>query len=397
MAKKKIFDIAPPEEIKSLPVSPEKKSSPSFKRTIPILIGGAIFLIGISGYIFIEPKAEIELWPQKELIELETKATLSGEIFEAERTVSQEFSATGTKLKEVRARGIIRVYNAYSTLPQPLVANTRFVSDEGKLFRTPKRVVIPGGRYEEGRFVPGEIDIEVVAAEPGEEYNIGPSTFSIPGFAGTARFAAFYAKSFEPMTGGLIAEVPQVTKEDLDRAKEILTAKALEESKLALKRAIPLEEYILVEGALSQEIVEVTPFAEEGQELSSFLFQVRAISQALAFKKSELKILAKDLLQPQIPQLKALHEESLLIDYYPRTFNLKERKVDLDLKISAQIYSVIDEYSLKEMIKNKRPEVARRLLENLPEIDRVEINLWPFWVRSVPSATERINIKLNLD
>ena len=281
---KKIFDILPPEEKKNQGTQkprpwPEKKEEAekkekeevgvvlmdevlklkeeqrhfptrkSFKKKQFILRTGILFLflllfISGLGYVFFS-KTKIEIWPQMEAFSLKetivvdpslTEADFEskifpGKVFENKKSASKEFSSSGTMIKEKRARGVIRVFNAHSVSPQPLLVNTRFVSADGKLFRSEKRVVIPGGRYEGGKLVPGHLDIMVKAAEPGAEYNIGPSVFSIPGFAGTAKYTTFYAESYEPMSGGFRGEVPQVTQEDLDSARNTLVGQLKKESR----------------------------------------------------------------------------------------------------------------------------------------------------------------------
>lgn len=399
MPKRKIFDIIPPEQKDTGEVRPQKPVKPKLvkkPKKAPILIGSLIVMVGVLGWIFIEPQATIEIWPEKQPIDSEFQGTISGEVFTAEKTVLQEFSSTGTKLKTERARGTIRVYNNYSTHVQPLLAATRFVSADGKLFRTPKKVAIPGTHYEGGELIPGTIDIEVVAAEAGEEYNIGPSTFSIPGFAGTARYTTFYAKSFEPMQGGMEQKVPQVTSEDLDRAKEIVKAKALQESQTYLESLIP-EEYILVEGATVREVTEFIPLVEEGQEVDRFSYRAKTEARALAFRKSELRELVITHLQSQIPEEKKLQEDSLNIEYSPKEVDFKKSKLILNLTTGAEIYSPIDEGSLKERIRNKNPNEIKNLFKDFSEVKKVQIRLWPFWVTRAPWDMERIEIRLNLD
>ncbi|MEK6555804.1 MAG: hypothetical protein AABZ31_11215, partial [Bdellovibrionota bacterium] len=41
-------------------------------------------------------------------------------------------SSSGKTIQEARAKGVIQVYNAYSTEDQVLIANTRFISADGK-------------------------------------------------------------------------------------------------------------------------------------------------------------------------------------------------------------------------------------------------------------------------
>lgn len=410
MARKKIFDIVPPGKPiseASQPLKEEKKTllikktkELGIKRKKPVLITiGAIVIVGGLGWYFLEPKLTIEIWPKIERKEFKTEAPvvlagsektfIPGEVFQIEKSLSQDFAATGIKLKEEKARGTIRIYNNYSAYSQPLVATTRFVSDDGKLFRTPKAVVVPGA--------PGTIDIEVVADQAGPEYNINPSTFSIPGFAGTPKYTAFYAKSFEPMTGGVKKEVSQVVQEDLGQAREIVTAKILEQSQISLENSVPSADHIIIEEALSQKIIEFKCLAEAGQELGKFTCQAKATAKALTFKKSALEAFVRNYISSQIPAGKELDTTSLQIKYYPQSIDLDKGKISLSLEISANIYSGFDEASLKEMMRNKEPEDIKLLLKDFPEIERAKVELWPFWVSKSPEDLERINIKLRLD
>ena len=196
---KKIFDIIPPEkvEIEKKELTEEiieeikKKKLPSFpffKISISILI----FLILIGGGLHFQwSRAEIEIWPEVKTLNFDEKLTLDtkrdksdflskvipGKIFESEKVLSQNFSSSGKTLKEEKAQGTIRVYNNYH-LPQILVIRTRFQPALEKVlyFRTTKTITIPAK---------SELDVNVRADRPGDEYNISPSTFSIPGLAGT--------------------------------------------------------------------------------------------------------------------------------------------------------------------------------------------------------------------
>ncbi len=427
---KKIFDIFPPKEPEKKdyypPVAPGEKKIFSLKPPEFLLkqprarfpFGGKknlVLLIPILILIFLFcyftlSKAEIEIWPDSELLTFETEFTVSkeveqpdflnkvipGQIFEAEKTLSEEFPSSGQTLKEERAEGIIRVYNSYSSSPQVLVASTRFVSAAGKLFRSIERITVPGGKYEGGEFVPGYLDTKVRADQPGPEYNIGPSTFSIPGFAGTDRYTKFYGKSFQAMTGGFSEEVSQVTTEDLEQAQKILEEKALQDCQAALKEKIS-PEFILLEDALSSEILETFSLARANDELEKFSFQVKAGSQALVFKTEDAENLAKDFILSQIPESRKLHQESLKIDYSPQNIDLKAGKITLILKGEAKIYSDIDQINLKKGLSGKSLTEAKLFLENQPQITQVLVKFWPFWVKEVPEDAEKIEIKLRVD
>jgi len=360
-------------------------------------------------------KAKIEVWPVTNELNLTTKITVDtsvgnpdfsskvipGQFFEKEKTVAEIFPATGKILKEEKAEGTLRVYNEHSTSPQVLIATTRFVSADGKLFRTPIRVIIPGGYYEGGKLVPGEIDISVVADQPGPEYNIAPTTFSIPGFAGTARYTKFYARSFQPMTGGAREEVFQITREDLKNAEDNLIKEAKERCKNILEEELQSESYSLeynfIKDAIQTEVVDTFSLATAGKEATDFNFQVKAESKTIIFKKEEVENFAKQFINDQIAENKKIYEKSLKVDYTPETINLDSGKLILSFNISVKIYSDVDLAVFKNGLKGKSLKEAEFFLENQSGITRVRVGFWPFWVKAVPEDLDKIEFNLNLD
>jgi len=423
---KKIFDILPPgyppkvgpptafgQEKPSQPA--EKISSPHFKgKKYWEMVGGilAILILAFLFCYFTLSKAEIEIWPETESLTFETKATIDsegknidvsnkvipGKTIVVEKTVSEEFPSSGKILKEKKAEGIIRVYNAYSTSSQALVSNTRFISAEGKLFRSLEKVTIPGGKYEGGKLVPGELDVKVVADQSGPEYNITATTFSIPGFAGTAKYTKFYGKSSENMTGGLREKVPQVTQDDLYLAQKTLEERALKESDTALKEKISSDPLlVLLKEAQASEILETFSLARPKEELEKFNFQVKAKSEALVFNTKDVENFIKDFILSQIPESKKLHQESLKTNYLPETINLKTGKIILSLKAEAKIYSDINQTDLKRNLGRKSLAEAKIFLENQPHVTKTQVRFWPFWVKKVPEDADKIEIKLRID
>jgi len=440
---KKIFDIFPPETspptFKTEDFQPPKLPTRKYlrekylrgkylrgKRGL-ILVLGVLVLSGIFGY-FLLPRAQIEIWPETQTLNFSKKVeissqvlqpnpslwlkngTLPGKVFYNQKSSSQEFSSSGKVIKEQKARGIIRVYNAYSTSSRVLIPS-RFISADGKLFWSLKKEVIPGAKYEEGKLIPGYADIEVEAAEGGEDYNIKPSTFALPALAGTPLYTTIYGKSFTPMTGGFKGEVSQVTQEDLERAKNILATKLFEEGSKALKNELQSNknssDFILLNEAQSQEIVEALSSVKAGEEAQTFNFQVKVDTKALAFKKSDLEDFAKEFILSQLPQNdlepnsfwlnKKIHNESLKIDFQPESIDLKSEKIVLNLDITAKIYPDINEVLLKKALFGKSLKEAQIVLQEQPQVTKAQVRFWPFWVKKAPQNMEKIKIKLNID
>ncbi|MDD5145910.1 MAG: hypothetical protein PHF44_03670 [Candidatus Pacebacteria bacterium] len=415
----KILDIIPPEkinheaekkEVKNEEVSKimERGKSSPFKK---IFFSTLILIIAFASFAnFFLNNVKIQIWPETETldftkeitVEANTKeiyvssSTIPGEIFEEEKSVSREFPATGEVLVEKKAHGQIRVYNNYSVNSQPLVSETRFVSAEGKIFKTLERVVIPGGKMEKGNLQPGFIDVEVEADEPGESYNIGPTAFSIPGFLGGPKYTSFYAKSFQDMAGGFSGKVLQVSSKDLEYAKNTLIDSLIEESKNSLKEKISTD-YILPENAVFFETLESNSSAKEGSQSPNFTYKVKIKIKELVFKKTDLETFAKEFILSQISKDKKIEEKSLNINWNAESADIPSGRIILAFEFSAKIYFAIPEAELKEALQGKSLAEARAILGDLPNVKKVQVIPWPFWLNSLPNDADKIKVELVLD
>ncbi|MBT9133138.1 MAG: hypothetical protein DDT33_01669 [Firmicutes bacterium] len=325
---------------------------------------------------------------------------IPAKILEKENSLSGEFPSTGRALKEGRAKGFIRVYNNYSTSPQVLIVNTRFISGDGKLFRSIKRERIPGQKWEGGRLVAGFIDIEVIAAEAGPEYNIGPANFSIPGFAGSPKFFAFNGQSFQPMKGGFKKEVAQVTGEDLKKAENILIEKLKQESRESLKSEISPDfilDFILLDEAISQEIIKSSSSKKAGQEAESFVFEVKIKNKGLGFERAELEKFLQKYIEENLPSDKIYLEKSLNYDFPPKLVSLLENEMILSLEFGGKIFTAIDQNFIKKESIGKSIQNLKLFLKEQPGVNKIEIKTFPFWLQRIPADFERIKINLRFD
>lgn len=399
MANKKVIDIYPPKKDKKqiLEINNPAPKTAVFPKKGLILSLFFLILLGILCYFNLS-KVEIEIWPETEIVKAESEALFSAKPFNKEKTVIESFSSSGKVLKEGKAEGLIRVYNEYSTSSQILIASTRFVSADGKVFRTPVSVTIPGGRYEGGKFIRGEADVGVVADESGQEYNINASTFSIPGFAGTDRYTKFYGESFQPMQGGFKEEVSVVTEEDLSQAEENLIKRATEECKLSLEEELRSEEisanFDYFPKDFHSEIIEKLPLALPGEEAEEFKFQVRVICETLLVEKEDLDNFAKELI---VQPVKQLYKESLKIDYSLKSVDWEKEEIMLFLSVSAKIYSEINMSDLKKSLSEKSLLEAKMFLDNQPEFIENTVSFWPFWVNKVPDDPNKIKVDIKID
>lgn len=422
MARKKIYDILPPSKVqkeKSPPQSrPETKSTKLDWKKITVLKVVILILgIGLIGgvvYGSVKSQAKIEIWPQFDVlssslsitadstaaeVDLSTK-TIPAYILEDQVTISQEFSSSGEKETGGKSRGTIRVYNNYSSSPQTFVATTRFMSSSGKVFRTPQRVTIPGKKKEDGEWTPGFKDIQVIADKQGKEYNIGPSTFSIPGLAGSPAYTEFYGKSFKPMTGGAQEKIPYITSEDLDKAKQALEKKLKDKSKAKLQKKVQPDLVVFPE-TLDHQEVDLSSEIEAGTEVDSFSLEGTLQSRALTFNSLEAKELIKEESYSKISEGKEIRPQSITLEWNPESVNFPSKKDSGNLIVrvdfSVDTYSKIDLKHLSSLIQGKSASKAKEFLESKDPISRASIKLKPFWIRDIPSDNQRVQMELVLD
>ncbi len=409
---KKIYDIVPPKPVESFkavvlpPGSIHTDSGKKRRPVVPKLFWVFLVLTPIiisSGAIYIKfLEARIELWPTQETWDFNEDIIVAadaggiavrdkimpGQIIEDTQELSQQFPATGKSIKGGKAEGTIRVFNDYN-LTQILVANTRFLSDEGKLFKSKARISVQPKSY---------ADVAVQASEPGPEYNINPSTFSLPGLAGSPRYASVYGKSSEAMTGGSEGEVAQVSDQDLEGAKSALAA-ALEKNakETVAKKITETQGAVLLSEALRQEVGEIESTVKSGAEVSYFTARGSLASRAFIFNKQDLERLIKEYIIAQLPSEKTLNEKSVALNVSFKDIDWEGKKIIISVLATAKFYQKIDVEGLKRFIAGKGIAEARSYLGGLGSITRAEIKFWPPLGLKIPRDLSKVKITISLD
>ncbi len=423
---RKIYDIFPPDIKKRevcVSVTPKRKSFKFFpkfslnsRKSAFFAIAGLLIFIIASHTLFLN--AEIIIHPQTEEISYIGKAKITpsvvyfdleeklipGEFFEIKEEGARTFFSSGIKAEEKKAEGTLKVYNNYSALPQILVANTRFISDNGKLFYSLERISIPGRRQEGGRTVPGEKSVAVVAAEAGDEYNIGKnSKFSVPGLQGTPMYTAIYAENLTPISGGYIGQLPYITENDTKQAQEILIADLLNQARLKFKEEIS-EDFVVNLDLMNWNIMEESIYPGVGENSEVFEYSIKIDLKVFSYKNSHLEEMAKKLLLSQTDKeieegvfsLKKIYEKSLKIDSEAEFLGLEKKEAVLFFEISALVYSEIKENDLKNMLSGKSFKEAELILTGYEAIDEVQIKHWPFWTNKMPGSDKmKVTIRVN--
>ncbi|HZI95802.1 MAG TPA: hypothetical protein VFD40_01290 [Candidatus Paceibacterota bacterium] len=326
-----------------------------------------------------------------------SQAVLPGNLFVFKADKTQEFSSTGQGKDEREAKGIITIYNNYSTSPQILVATTRFENPDHKIFRLDSRIVVPGASTKNGKLIPSTIDVKVTADEAGPDYNIDACNlpdckFTIPGLLGEgeSKFNGFYGVSTKEMTGGSFGSVPLVTSGDLKNAEEIILETVMGSIEQDLQNKIPKELKVLSEAKSGIKITNVDSDAEIDDSREKFTVSAEGEVNIIAFNENDI-----------IEYIQAMLDEDKDENYeYCQKPELEylEFKTDFDdgtlkmlIKTNQMVCHKLSLDEIKQTIVGKSRGELDKIFESNPGIKEVEVKLWPLWIKRVPKSLKKIN------
>ncbi len=384
----------------------ESSVVPSRMRGILFFLGGVsvLSLIGVAAFLFL-PRAEVHVIPYKMTQSVDLPfdgqfegvlvgdTTLPVRIATKEHEIAMTVDATGVSSGTAqKSRGAVIIYNAYSTEPQSLVATTRLESPEGKVFRLSEGVTVPGMNGTQ----PGAIEAQVIADQPGADYNISSSTFTIPGFKGSPKFEKFSAKSNKVMAGGSQAtgaDFRIISKEDLDKAEALAKEKAKEAYKLAIEETLSSGERILEENLeIDASMNSTLPTA--GTVATSFEYKNTFSVRGYIFSETAIKDIIKAKGEETINGV-AFRPTTIALSYGEAIPDYENKKVRLKVRAIVDSESVIDQERLLQEILGKDGDGVNEVLSTFPAIKKIEIIFKPQWFTStVPSSKGRVTIVL---
>ena len=419
--RKRIIDIFPPSSRRAVSqereavtefegatvTNPEQKGSRTAKAVFASVL---IFVVPLFLVHVFFARATIQVWPQITKLHVEEfliaqvgfdkvnleKKIVRARIFEEEVQQTLLFSSTGTKLKETKARGIIRIYNKNSTEPQDLVIDTRFISEDGKLFRLTSAVSIPGGQMDGRKLIPGILDVQVVAAQPGSEYNIEASKFSLPGLVGSAAYTKIFGESLSAMTGGAYRKVAIVTEEDIVKAADQLVEALKIQAVKSLLAKIP-PEFQVLQDSLTSTNVEDNSLVKSGVELDQFNYTGKVTVSMVGFDKADADLIVQHFLSDYISADQGINQETLRVTYKASREDRGKGVIRIVVQVEADRYEKVDRATLMYLMQDVTDSQFPQLMREYPFLAKAQFSLWPFWISRIPKDEGRISLEILLE
>lgn len=363
---------------------------------------GAVLLIFI--ILSLTPlltRASIEITPRHQAVEIDgsfeasstsqpsEESDLFYDIMSIEKIGTAEVAASGEEEVSEKASGRLTVYNEFSAEPERLIANTRFEASNGSIFRISDAITIPGYTESNGEIVPGSIEVTVTADEAGEDHNVAAGRFSVPGLNGDERFDKIYAISRSAMSGGFVGVRNVADEDDVAEARETLRASLEDEAQEELSSQIPEDFIFFIE---SSEIdFESMPTEESGEE--NVLVKERMIVTVPIFNRADIAefVAAQTIGSYEGEEVKLGNTEDLSVSL---ASGVEEgaQTISLSIKGSPVVVWVVDLDTVKDDLLGLEKKEVEAVLSGYPAILEANINLSPFWKRTLPEEEEKLTV-----
>lgn len=307
---------------------------------------------------------------------------------EESRTIS---SGEEKDLKE-SAQGKVVLYNNFSSVPQPLLIDTRLEGSNGKIYKTKIKSSIPG-RGKDG--TPGKVSVDIYALEPGPDYNSAPLDFKIFGFKSSPKYNKFYGRSVGDITGGFIGKSKQISDEEKTKNENEL--KATLQDKLYNKALSQIPQGFILYKDSTLLNIDDSNYSDPAPDGSVTLTMKGTL---FGFVLDENK-LTNQIVTFLLPDNK---EDVYISNLKDLTFSLSNKEAIVFSNVTSinfniygvpKIVSKVDGTKLATDLSGKDKKDFNQILLQYTNIDSAEMAIRPIWKSSFPDKIEKIKVIIN--
>jgi len=324
---------------------------------------------------------------------------LTYEVLTLETSGERQVEASGQEEVTAEASGMIEIKK---TTPgaERLINNTRFVSPDGKVFRITEAVVVPGAvANSAGVMQPGTIQVEVVASDVGDEYNLPAGTkFTVPGFQEsnlTELYNSITATNPTAFSGGYNGPRFIIEEEKLSEARQLLQVQLRDTLLAKVNDELPVE-FITFDSAVAITYTQ-QPTVQYDDNLVTLREQ--AILQIPLFRASDFasfvakeSIVGYNLSEPV--RIKDIDEIRFSYVSATTSQSIIANNDSLDFKLvgNPHIVWTYDAEDITNELVGKDRTAHIQVLGKYPGIMRSTIDIKPFWSRTFPNTPNKIKV-----
>jgi len=325
---------------------------------------------------------QLNVYDQSSSADLPEKS-LKGLVKKIEIEQSKAFGVAGSEIIGEEVSGKMIIYNKYIK-NQPLVATTRLLGIDGKLFRLKNSVNVPAG---------GQLEVEVYADQPKADMQVGDERFTIPGL-----WDGLQDKVYAESKAGDIAYKKKtkgvVSQEDIDKAKQELKDLILAQAKTEVESTygdFNKQLYQLDEASLTSEVD-----SKVGEEKEEIVLKMKASILVAAFSGEEALALVKNQAITSLTAGKELAEiKDEAIDYDLLKVDLNQQLAEIKASFAGQVsVTSLDDLIDRRKLTNLNEDQLTAYLKGVPEVADFNIYFYPPFIKKTPALVDRIEVVL---
>ncbi len=275
--------------------------------------------------------------------------------------------------------GKVKIINQYSK-NQPLVATTRLMTSDDKLFRVKNTVNVPAG---------GSVEVEIYADNPSEQMAILPTKFVIPGlWAGLQD--KIYAESYEPFE--FKKDIKKfITQEDVNRAVNYLNDEIIKQAETRVKNSSGTNKNIFsIDNQNSK--IELSP--EVGDESEYFELKIKKIVNIISLNNDDVVNLVKQKLNILDLDQKISDVDPDSLTYSLVTFNSAGEVAEIKANFLFKTLAGSSENIInKKHLVNLNQDQIKAYLDSVKGLKSYELRFRPNFIKRGPMLVDRINIQ----
>lgn len=386
---------------KSLPLVENKGNRTRYKIWLVVVISILFFIFAIS-YLFLKAVVTVNPRMQDLTLNENLSASLNGgvDVLPFDLIVisgEEDKIVQTTEEKDVleKAKGIVLIYNTFSSKTQRLDIDTRLLGSNGKIYKTNKVIVVPGM----GGGTPGFVEVGIYGADAGEEYNSGPLDFTIFGFKGTPKYSKFYARSKGEIAGGFKGKMPVIS--DAQKLVIINDLKTTLQTKLFQKATDQIPEgFILFKDAVFFHTDDSNiKFSVLTSSDDNITIKIKGTLYGFLFNKEKLaKKIAENSINDYDGSVVYASNIQDLTFFLSNKDNISfgsVKNIDFNLKGVTKIIWKLDESKFIADLLGKSKKDFRQILLQYANIDSANLTISPFWKMSLPDKIKDIKVFVN--
>lgn len=369
-----------------------------------MLVGVLIVLAvatSLLGMIIFLPRADIKMNLKTAPLLVEEKLKIqSGKAVESEipgQVVVRDVSVTGssdvngTEVIGTKAKGRVRLINKTFSEQQIKGKSRLITSDERLYYIGEKGAIIPPA---EGASL-GYATVEIEAAEAGSEYNLEKQRLDFAGLDESSQ-SLVYAEVVDDIDSGSGDTVKVVREQDIESAKKEAAKLARQELEADAQERMK-DGWSLLEESWTFDMAEFITSQEVGQREEEIHFTARGNVYVMGYEAQALETLLQKSLETRLEDDYMLFPGPISFTKKIENSDWQNGRIELGVRVTHSTIPKLSIDSLKQKLANRSVTNAQEYVKGISGVRSVDIELWPFWVRSIPRIEKRINLDLQPD